>query len=267
MKSDFKKKGELNYEKNCKRLLSVLILATMILSFCISVSADDFSVTVEKIGEIQNKSDVFTGGENKSFSYLYLGAGFGVLQEGRKVKIVDVNGENHIDKIYDGVQMLYHGRYQLGAEADENNDEQYDLILEGTTVCRSNIKEKKALHDDLFVFETDSDYVIFDLEDAKELATVPVSEGTDAGIFDDDYWILRDGKRTFYDDDNKEVYTTQKKILMDWDGKINTYNHKYFVEKTDDNKYHVYDTDYKEMLTLDKAPDRILHDGQFYIEH
>lgn len=249
-----------------RRLISVLILPILIMSFCMSVLAEDYSVTVEKAGEIPNKFDVFTGGENESFSYYYLGAGFGVLEKGRGVRIVDVNGENHIDKIYDGVQKIYHGRYQLGSEKVGNNDEHYDLILEGKTVCRSDIKEKKALHDDIFVFEADGNYVIFDLEDAKELATVPVSDGTDAGIFDDDYWILRDGKYTFYDDDNKEVYTTENKIIRDWDGKINTYNHKYFAEKTDDSKYHILDTDYKEVLTLDFAPERILHDGQFYIK-
>lgn len=250
----------------CRRVFSVLILTALIISLCMSVSAQDYSVSVEKIGEIPNKYDVFTGGENQSFSYYYLGAGFGVLERGRGVRIVDVNGQNHIDKYYDEVQKIYHSKYLLGSAANENKEKRYDLIQECKTVCRSNIQEKKELRDDLFVYEADGNYVVFDLEEVKELAKIPVSTNTDAGIFDEDYWILRDGKYTFYDDDGKEVYTTGNRILREWDGKIRTYDHKYFVEKTDDSKYHVINTDYKEILTLDAAPDRILHDGQFYIK-
>ena len=236
------------------------------MSFCISASAEDYSVSVEKIGEIPNTADVFTGGKNESFSYYYLGTGFGVLERGKGVRIVDVNGKNHIDKVYDKVDKIYHGKYQFAAAANENNEKRYDLIKECTTICFSNISARRYLHDDLFVFEADGNYVVFDLEDAKELAQVPASSGTDAGIFDDDYWILRDGKFTFYDDDGKEVYTTGNKILREWDGKNNSYENQYFVEKTEDRKYYVIDTDYKKVLTLDAAPDRVLHDGQFYID-
>lgn len=249
----------------CRRLFSVLILTTLVMSLCISASAEDYSVSVEKIGEIPNKADVFTGGEDESFSYYFLGTGFGVLQSGHGVKVVDVNGQNHIDKVYDEVQKLYHGKYQFAAAANENNEKRYDLIKECTTVCFSNISARKYLNEDLFVFEADGNYVVFDLEDAKELARVPASSDTDAGIFDDDYWILRDGKSTFYDEDGKEVYTTGNKILREWDGKINSYENQYFVEKTEDRKYYVIDTDYKKVLTLDAAPDRVLHDGQFYV--
>lgn len=252
-------------KKICRRLFYVLILTTLIMSFCISASAEDNSVSVEKIGEIPNKADVFTGGKNESFSYYYLGTGFGVLERGKGVRIVDVNGKNHIDKVYDEVQKLYHGKYQFAAAANENNEKRYDLIKECTTVCFSNISARKYLNEDLFVFEADGNYVVFDLEDAKELARVPASSDTDAGIFDDDYWILRDGKSTFYDEDGKEVYTTGNKILREWDGKINSYENQYFVEKTEDRKYYVIDTDYKKVLTLDAAPDRVLHDGQFYV--
>ena len=82
--------------------------------------------------------------------------------------------------------------------------------------------------------------MVFDLEDAKELARVPASSDTDAGIFDDDYWILRDGKFTFYDDDGKEVYTTGNKILREWDGKINSYENQYFVVYDEPAKSDVY---------------------------
>lgn len=253
-------------KKICRRFLSVLILTTLIMSLCISASAEDYSVSVEKIGEIPNTADVFTGGKNESFSYYYLGTGFGVLERGKGVRIVDVNGKNHIDKVYDKVDKIYHGKYQFAAAANENNEKRYDLIKECSTICFSNISARRYLHADLFVFEADGNYVVFDLEDAKELAQVPASSGTDAGIFDDDYWILRDGKFTFYDDDGKEVYTTGNKILREWDGRINSYENQYFVEKTEDRKYYVIDTDYKKVLTLDAAPDRVLHDGQFYID-
>lgn len=253
-------------KKIYRRLFSVLILTTLIMSLCISASAEDYSVSVEKIGEIPNTADVFTGGKNESFSYYYLGTGFGVLERGKGVRIVDVNGKNHIDKVYDKVDKIYHGKYQFAAAANENNEKRYDLIKECSTICFSNISARRYLHADLFVFEADGNYVVFDLEDAKELAQVPASSGTDAGIFDDDYWILRDGKFTFYDDDGKEVYTTGNKILREWDGRINSYENQYFVEKTEDRKYYVIDTDYKKVLTLDAAPDRVLHDGQFYID-
>ena len=236
------------------------------MSFCLSVSAEDYSVSVEKIGEIPNTADVFTGGKNESFSYYYLGTGFGVLERGKGVRIVDVNGKNHIDKVYDKVDKIYHGKYQFAAAANENNEKRHDLIKECSTICFSNISARRYLHADPFVFEADGNYVVFDLEDAKELAQVPASSGTDAGIFDDDYWILRDGKFTFYDDDGKEVYTTGNKILREWDGRINSYENQYFVEKTEDRKYYVIDTDYKKVLTLDAAPDRVMHDGQFYVK-
>ena len=95
----------------CRRLFSVLILTTLVMSLCISASAEDYSVSVEKIGEIPNTADVFTGGKNESFSYYYLGTGFGVLERGKGVRIVDVNGKNHIDKVYDKVDKIYHGKY------------------------------------------------------------------------------------------------------------------------------------------------------------
>ena len=248
----------------CRHLFSAVILTTVSLSFCLSASAEELSVSVEKVGEISDKYNVFSEGKKESFSYNPLGCGFGV-DEDNKVRIVDVNGENHIDKLYDSVDCMYHGNYQLGIAAADNNDEaQYDLIKEGQTICYSNITNSKGLHDNLFVFEADGNYVVFDLEGAKELAKIPVSAETDAGIIDNDYWIFQDGKYTFYDTEGKELYTTENKILASLDGKINIYD-PFFIERTDDGKYYVQDTEYKTVLTLDEEPDRILQGGKYYI--
>ena len=249
-----------------RRILSVLLMATLIMGFCMSASAEDVSITIERAGQIPNTLDVFTGGENKSFSYYYLGPGFGVLDENRNVKIVDVNGECHIDKAYEKVEKIYHGRYQLADSDLKSDNSSYDLIDECKTICYSGIEGIVELHDDLFVFAANGNYVVFDLEEAKELASIPASSGANVGLFDDEYWILRDGSLTFYDDDGKEVYSTGNKIVMNWDGRINSYDHRFFVEKTEDNKYHIHDTDHKDILTVNDAPDRILHDGEYYIE-
>ena len=250
--------------KTCKRLLAVLLTATLMMGFCISASAEDFSVTAEKAGEIANTLDVFTGGKNESFSYYYLGSGFGVPDQGH-VRIVDVNGENHIDKLYDKVEKIYHGKYQLGDADLKSDNTNYDLIQECRTICCSDIEGIVDLNDDLFVFASKGNYVVFDLEEARELAGIPAASGK-AGLFDDEYWILKDGKCTFYDDDGKEVYSTTNSVLMDWDGRLKSYDHNFFVEKSDDKKYHIHDTSHKEVLTLNAAPDRILHDGEFYVE-
>lgn len=253
-------------KKIFRHLSAGLVLAALLMNLCMPVAADDFSVTVEKVGEIPNILDVFTGGEQKSFSYMFLGSGFGVLDENRKIKVVDVNGENHIDKLYDrDIQKLYHGRYQFGNPVSDKDEKQYDLIKECSTVCYSNIQARIDLHDDLFVFATDGNYVVFDLDEAKELAKVPASKDTHVGIFDDDYFIFRNGKNTFYDDDGKEVYSTGNKVIMGWDGKLTSYDHTFFVEKTEDQMYHIMDTDYKEVRILNALPDRILHGGQYYV--
>jgi len=183
-------------KKICRHLSSILVLAALVLSLCMSATADDLHVSVEKVGEIPDKFDVFTGGEQESFSYMFMGAGFGVLDENRNIRLVDVNGESHIDKVYGrDIQKLYHGRYQFGNPVSDKDEKQYDLIKECTTICYSNIQARIDLHDDLFVFAADGSYVVFDLDDAKELAKVPASEGTNVGIFDDDYFIFRMEKR------------------------------------------------------------------------
>jgi len=254
-------------KKICRHLSSILVLAALVLSFCMSATADDLHVSVEKVGEIPDKFDVFTGGEQESFSYMFMGAGFGVLDENRNIRLVDVNGESHIDKVYGrDIQKLYHGRYQFGNPVSDKDEKQYDLIKECTTICYSNIQARIDLHDDLFVFAADGSYVVFDLDDAKELAKVPASEGTNVGIFDDDYFIFRDGKKTFYDDDGKEAYSTGNNVILGWDGKLNSYDHTFFVEKTEDGWYHIINTDYKEVIALKELPDRILHGGQYYIK-
>ena len=95
------------------------------MNLCMPAAADDFSVTAEKVGEIPNILDVFTGGEQKSFSYMFLGSGFGVLDENRKIKVVDVYGESHIDKLYDrdftlkGMnERIHSGNYELLSSPD-----------------------------------------------------------------------------------------------------------------------------------------------------
>ena len=249
-----------------RHLLSVLVLAALFVYLCIPAAADDLHVSVEKVGEIPNKFDVFTGGEQESFSYMFMGSGFGILDENRKIRLVDVNGESHIDKVYDrDIQKLDHGRYQFGSPVSDKDEKSYDLIKECTTVCYSNIQARIDLHDDLFVFAADGNYVVFDLDDTKELAKVPAAEGTNVGIFDDDYFIFRNGKNTFYDDDGKEVYSTGNKVIMGWDGKLTSYDHTFFVEKTEDQMYHIMDTDYKEVRMVNALPDRILHGGQYYV--